>query len=308
MSSDANPPRRRIALIGPGAIGCCLGAALLEQGHELIVAARQHFAELTLTHGDRKLTFPVRCAAGPDELASVDLAVLATKAHQTPGAVDWLSAVATAGVPILIAQNGVDHCKRITSELAAAGVAVSGALLVPAVVYLPAHRVAPGHAVLEGRATLAVPTEPAAEAFAEAFGHGLVRVDLVEDWLTAAWIKLLMNAASGAVTTPLGRSLDVLRDPEAARLARALMTEAARVGRAEGARLPEDIAERLVENMVKHAGHHYPSITQDRMAGLPTEWQVRNEVIERLADHHGIDVPLNRALTTLLRLGEPSAV
>jgi 2-dehydropantoate 2-reductase len=304
--TDTQPPKR-IALIGPGAVGCCLGAALLEQGHELIVAARHSFAELKLTRGGRTLAFPVRCAADPQALADVDLAILATKAQQTSGARGWLSAAATAGAPILIAQNGIDHCARVGAELAAAGIPASAGQLVPAVVYLPAHRVAPGHAVLEGPVSLALPSEPAAERFASAFGAGSVRVDLVEDWLTAAWIKLLLNAASGAITTPLGRSLEVLRDPEAAELARALIAEAARVGRAEGARLADDIAERLVENMVKHAGHHYPSITQDRLAGLPGEWQARNQVIADLAARHGIDVPLNRALTTLLRLGEPTA-
>ena len=75
-------------------------------------------------------------------------------------------------------------------------------------------------------------------------------------------------AASGAITALLGRPIDVLRDPAA-------------------------------------AGHHYPSITQDRMAGLPTEWRARNEVVVRLARRHDIAVPLNEALTTLLRLGEP---
>jgi len=65
-------------------------------------------------------------------------------------------------------------------------------------------------------------------------------------------------------------------------------------------------ADRLVTGMVKAAGHHYPSITQDRMAGLPTEWQARNEVVVRLARRHDIAVPLNEALTTLLRLGEPA--
>jgi 2-dehydropantoate 2-reductase len=52
-------------------------------------------------------------------------------------------------------------------------------------------------------------------------------------------------------------------------------------------------------------GDQLSSITRDRLAGLATEWQARNQVIVRKAARHGIAVPLNQALTTLLRVSEP---
>ena len=46
-------------------------------------------------------------------------------------------------------------------------------------------------------------------------------------------------------------------------------------------------------------------MTTDRVNGVPSEWRVRNlDVIQR--GKHGVDVPLFRHLTTLVRLGEPS--
>jgi ketopantoate reductase len=41
------------------------------------------------------------------------------------------------------------------------------------------------------------------------------------------------------------------------------------------------------------------------LAGRPTEWQARNEVVLRLAAKHGIDVPLNDLACHLIRAGEP---
>jgi ketopantoate reductase len=43
----------------------------------------------------------------------------------------------------------------------------------------------------------------------------------------------------------------------------------------------------------------------DRIEGRATEWDARNAVVERIAKRHGIEVPLNRLMTTLIRLGEP---
>jgi 2-dehydropantoate 2-reductase len=85
------------------------------------------------------------------------------------------------------------------------------------------------------------------------------------------------------------------------------MTEAAEVGRSEGAHLPDDIADVVLGGIRAMAADHHSSIVVDRLAGRPTEWEVRNDVVVRKAAEHGIAVPLNQAMTTLLRLGEPSA-
>jgi ketopantoate reductase len=47
------------------------------------------------------------------------------------------------------------------------------------------------------------------------------------------------------------------------------------------------------------------SIVVDRLNGVPTEWQARNEVVVRLAAKHGIAVPLNEFACNLMRAGEP---
>ena len=138
----------------------------------------------------------------------------------------------------------------------------------PAVVYCSAHRLAPGHAVLEGQA--------------------------------------LINALVGAVCTLSGRAINALRDPQAEQLTLALMQEVIQVGRAEGAKFADDAAHRALKRIMESSAEHFPSITQDRLAGQATEWVIRNQVIVRLAAKHGIAVPLNAEITALLRLGEPS--
>ncbi|MCP5030085.1 MAG: hypothetical protein GY929_27770, partial [Actinomycetia bacterium] len=92
---------------------------------------------------------------------------------------------------------------------------------------------------------------------------------------------------------------------EVAELATSLIDEAAMVGRAEGANLPEDIAESLIGRIVARSSNHVSSIVADRVAGRPSEWRARNQVILDRAAEHGIPVPLNQAGTTLIRLGEP---
>lgn len=314
MTPSPSSGSARIALIGPGAIGCCVAAALASRGHELVLASRSAFDTLRLQSTDGVSEFPARCARDPEELKGADLVVLATKAHQTAAALPWLAAAAAGGTPILVAQNGVDHVERISTLLSgthSATTNITSALtstIIPAVVYCAAHRLAPGHAVLEGRAQLIVPNSAAGQHVAGLFAGSFMRVDTTSDWTTAAWTKLLMNAALGPVSAMTGRPIGLLADAGGRALVRALMDEVIAVGRAAGAQLADDVADKTIERSLANARDHLPSIAQDRLAGVPTEWVVRNEVIVRLGARYGVPVPLNTAMTTLMRLGEPGAL
>ena len=86
------------------------------------------------------------------------------------------------------------------------------------------------------------------------------------------------------------------------------MREIVEVGRAEGARLPDDAPEKVLKRILAAAPDHWSSISVDRREGRPMEWEVRNAVVGRLGRRHGIDTPLNDAIVALLKLADSDAV
>lgn len=314
-AATALPARRRIAFIGPGSVGCCVAAALLERGHELVFIARTPFERLQLRTPSATHDFAAHFVSDLAALGPVDAVILATKAHQTEAVVPWLRQATRGGAPLLVVQNGVDQRERTEALMRQSGVLVPSSAdvpadmpaVVPAVVYCAAHREGPGQAVLEGQGALIVPDHAAGRLMASLFEGGFMRVSTHADWTSAAWGKLLMNASMGPLCVLTGRPIDVLRDPQAASLVRGLMQEIIAVGRAAGAHFADDAAEQVLARTLATISDHMPSIAQDRLAGQPTEWVVRNEIIVKLAREHGIAVPLNEAMTTLLRLGEPGS-
>jgi 2-dehydropantoate 2-reductase len=78
------------------------------------------------------------------------------------------------------------------------------------------------------------------------------------------------------------------------------------VGKAEGAKLSDDLGERLLDFMSRGPHLHTSSIVVDRINNRSTEWQARNEVVLRKAAKHGIAVPLNDLVCNLIRAGEPA--
>ena len=298
----------RIAIVGIGAIGGAIAADLADGGrHWLVLCARSPFARLEVAHpgGLSRMEAPV--ASTPEEARALlppgsvfDWLLLATKAHQSTAAKPWLDALCTPDTRLAVLQNGVDHEERIGP------LAPTGTRVLPVVIQLPALKTAPGRVSQSRDGVLFVPDDDDGRAFAALFEGARTRVTPSAEFWSQAWWKLLSNAALGGVCALAIRSNGVAAESDVRRLVLDLMREVAAVGRAEGARLPEDAPEKVLSRVLDAAGGHWSSITVDRREGRPLEWQARNAVVGRLGRRHGIPTPLNDAVTTLLRVADPA--
>jgi len=295
MTSDAPTS---IALVGPGAIGGALAGGLVQVGHQPTLVTRTPFERLRVTWPEGSLDEPSRCTPPPD-LQPSDVVIVATKATQNPNITDHLSALLHDESILLIAQNGVDHVRRF------ADVIRPGVQVVPAIVLLPATRNEPGDIEVGTPSRLSIPAGAPAEVIRDLFAGSFIDIDVTADWTTSAWFKLMLNASSGGLGVLTQRGSEVAADEGAQELLLAMMEEVAAVGRAEGANLADDLPGQMVRYQAKNAGGHTSSIVLDRIAGVPTEWRERNQVVVDVAAEHGIDVPVNRAVATLMRLSEP---
>ncbi len=289
-----------VALIGPGAIGGAVAGAIIEAGTQPTICARTSFSELFVAHPNGRVSAPVECATSPADVAIRDVVILAVKAHQTEGAAPWLDALVGPETTLVVAQNGIEHRQRVASLIP------DSTTVVPAVIWCPAERSGPGQIEVTGRAALMVPSGPGAEVLVDLLAGSFFEVLVSDDFEARAWDKLLINAALGAVGVLTGKPGSVVAAEPALRdLMLQIMTEVAEVARAEGVEVGVGRAEQILD-VVVGGEPHISSIAADRVAGLPTEWDARNAVIERVAARHGIDVPVNRWLTALIRMGEPA--
>ncbi len=286
-----SPPR--VAVVGPGAIGLSIAGALMETGQTRVtLCARAPFDELVVESASGVFAGRPRVVTTPDDAGDVEWVLLATKAHQTEGAAPWLRALVGRGVRVAVAQNGVEHESRVRPY-------VGDAEVVPVVVQCPAERLAPGRARRGGPLSLVVPDDAQGRAFCALFEGADATVECAADFTTAAWSKLCLNvtAAVGALT---GSPMGVVRRPDVAELARGLVAEAVRVGRAEGARLDEGLAELVVASIASGRPDARPSLVRDAVARRPLEYDARNGAVVRAGARHGIATPLNSAVTALL--------
>jgi len=284
----------RIACVGVGAIGGALAAPLAVSGrHELVLCVREPFERLVVESPSRRIEVRVRCETDPARAGTADWVLLATKAQDVPGAAKWLAELGRPGTVIAVVQNGVEHVERVAPFAGEAAV-------LPVVVELPAMRSAPGRIAMRGGARLTVPAGPHGTAFAALFEDTGLAVEVSDDFRAAAWRKLCLNAASGALCAATARPIEVLHEPGMAELAAGIMRECLAVARAEGAALPDSVADEILARLLALPAGSGNSMLYDRRAGRPLEIDARNGAIVRIGARHGIATPLNAALCALL--------
>lgn len=285
---------KSIAVVGPGAIGCVVGARLAARtSHQVTLCGRRRFESVEVEAPDGRVSAALEPVLHPREARPVHWVVFAVKSHQTVDAAPWLAALVGPGTTVAVLQNGVEHVERLSPF-------VDRAQLLPVIVQCPATAVAPGRVVQRGPAELVVPPSSAGRAFGALLAGTGIAVTVAEDFVSAAWRKLCSNAAAGAITALTGKPVNVTRRPDVAALARGLVEECMAVGRAEGARLPPDLADTLLAAWRSAGPEATTSMLQDRRAGRPLEHDARNAVVVRIGERHGVPTPLSRAVAALL--------
>jgi 2-dehydropantoate 2-reductase len=289
----ARPPDpERIAVIGAGSVGCMLAAYLAAAGHGIVVCGRSPLERVVVTIGEDTSEHKVAWAAEPADLPPVRSVVLATKIHHTPDVAPWLAALPGDGI-VLAAQNGVDQRARVGP--------LTDAAVVPVLVYSNARRTGPGEVTVTptGRG-IVVPDDASGRTAAALFAGSGLDVEVVADFVTALWQKLLVNVMANPLTALTGRTTgELFEQPAMAALALDLALETIAVARAEGAALSEDDARTALAWFPSLRGTR-SSMLQDRTAGRTMEHQGLFGPVVALGERHGVPTPLTRAMLALL--------
>lgn len=282
-----------VAVVGPGAIGGTIAACLHSAGHRVTLCGRSAQPDLqVVTERGDTIVVPAPVCTDPSEVHPAARAVfLAVKATQLPGVAGWLDRLCGPGTTVVALLNGVEHQALV-------GPYIGAATLVPAVIWSPAVREGT-RIVMRAQPSLTLPEGRAGQAIAELLAGSSCRVELTDDFVTASWHKLLQNAAA-AIMALTGRTSGVFARDDIAELTRRYVDECLQVARAEGARLPDDVADQIVAKFRSYPANLGTSILTDREARVPLEWQLRNGVVIRLARGHGISTPVGDVLVPLL--------
>jgi len=304
----------RFAVLGAGAIGAYVGAALSRGGADVVLIARGAHLEAMRRNGVRVLSPRGDFSAHPEAtddigaVAGADCVVIGLKAYSLPELLPRIAPLLAPEACLLPAQNGVPwwFFQGFDGPLAGSvlesvdpGGAITAAIAperVVGCVPYPAAEVAKPGVIRHVEGTRFAIGEPAGgesarcRAIREAFEAGGLKCGVEERIREQLWLKLVGNVAFNPVTALTRATLGQLGEvAEMVSVLRAVMEEVTAVGSALGIELPVSIERRLEAGL--EVGDHKTSMLQDLEAGKRLELDCLSGAVLEIAAKLGVPCP-----------------
>ncbi|MEB8343882.1 2-dehydropantoate 2-reductase [Streptomyces endophyticus] len=309
----------KIAVVGAGAIGAYVGAALHRGGAEVHLVARRDHLRAIQAEGVRVLsprgdfTAHPHATDDPNEIGPVDYVFLGLKAHSYPSCGSLVAPLLGEHTALVAGQNGIPwwYFHRLTGpyegrriEAVDPGGATSKVLpperAIGCVVYPATVIESPGvirH--LEGtRFSIGEPDGSVSRRcteLSEAMVAGGLKCPVERNLRDDIWIKLMGNAAFNPISALTRATMvDMCRHPltrtMVARVMEEILDIAARVGST-----PEISIEKRLRG-AEGVGAHKTSMLQDLEAGKQLELDAIVTAVVEMADITGAEAPTLRAI------------
>ena len=309
----------KVAVLGAGAIGAYVGAALHRGGTDVHLIARGEHLEAIRERGVKVLSprgdfvSPTPATDDPAEVGPVDFVFLGLKANQYASCGPLISPLMHEKTTIIAAQNGIPwwYFHRLAGpyegrriESVDPGGVVTETLpldrAVGCVVYCSTEIEGPGvirH--LEGtRFSIGEPDGSTSErctVFSEAMIAGGLKCPVEPDIRDDIWIKLLGNAAFNPISA-LSRAtmVEIASHTGTRATVRLMMEETLEIAAGVGSR-PDISVDKRIDG-AERVGEHKTSMLQDLERDKPLELDVILAALIELADLTSTPAPTLRAV------------
>lgn len=299
----------KIAMIGPGAMGCLFGGLLTLAkedlwlvGYKLEQVERICAEGLLLEEEGKVQIIPMRATHDVNSVGKADLVIFFVKTYDTEKAASDSRALEKEDTIFLTLQNGLGNeealCQKIDPQKVILGITGHGSTLLR-----------PGHIRHAGWGKTYIGERDhqiteRVNRIAQMFSKAGIETEVSSHIHDLIWEKLLINVGINALTALTGfKNGQLLDHPETLRLMEALVGEAMEVAQRKGIQIEGNPIEK-VKRVAEATKENRSSMGQDFDRRRRTEIDAINGAIVREAEGLGISVPYNRMITDLIKVME----
>ncbi|MFH1777759.1 MAG: 2-dehydropantoate 2-reductase [Candidatus Omnitrophota bacterium] len=302
----------KVAIIGPGAMGCLFASLLIRAKHEVWLIDKNSERAQKIKQAGIKVEglggvgrVKVKTTTNPADITPIELLIFCVKSYDTESAAKAVAAYVSDNTAVLTLQNGAGNIEILSkifgAERVIGGVTSQGATLL-----------GPGHIRHAGRGeTIIGRIDGKGTAVLKEVRDTFMRAGIVtkisKNISSIIWSKLIINVGINALTalTRLnnGRLIEYNWTKEVLRLA---VLEAVKVAKRKRIKLVYDDPIQKVESVCAATAGNVSSMLQDVLKCRRTEIDYINGVIVRQGQSFSIPTPVNLVLYNIVRTIEDS--
>lgn len=288
-----------ISIIGAGGVGGYFGGRLAQAGNNVTFVARGQHAKSMINNGlqllspkGNYLVEKVNVVDSPLKIVDAELILIGVKAWQVKEIASQIKSVIKKDTVVIPLQNGVMAAQELSDVLPKQNV-MGGVCNIFSKIKEPGiieHMSAEPYLIFgELDNTITKRANQIQEVFNEA---GIKNT--LSDYIQADTWKKFLQICLGGLGALTRANYGVLCETlELKQMMVDMIGEIYAVAKAEGIKLPEEIKEKILKTTMSFAPSANSSMARDIWAGRPSELEYQNGSVVKLAEKHGIDVPVN---------------
>ncbi|MCX5686751.1 MAG: 2-dehydropantoate 2-reductase [Candidatus Omnitrophica bacterium] len=303
----------KIAVVGPGAMGCLISAYLKNKTKEEVWLYDKfperagHIRENSVKVETQNFAFQAKLNVTCDakEIGICDLVMICVKSYSTEDACKDIKEMVGENTRVMTIQNGIGNVQVLNDYFGAdkviAGITNHGATLLGI-----------GHVRHAGRGDTIIGKADgrlsgALKEISGIFNRCGFETKISKDIDSVIWSKLIINVGINALTAITRLNNGRLIEYEESRsLLRNAVQEAARIVKRKRIKLAYDYPIQKVESVCKGTAQNISSMLQDVLNKKRTEIDFINGAIVRQGKSLGIPTPVNEVLTNIVKTIETS--
>lgn len=301
----------KICILGAGALGSTFGGTLAEAGHEVYLINRNKLYFEAVN--DKGLVFidedtdPIKVNIFPntEELDIMDLVIVLVKAFNTKEAVESAKNIIGKKTIVMSLQNGLGN-EDVIAEIVGKDKVISGKT------YVGGGMIKPGYVrrsirnkityigELDGTRTDKV------EQISKIFNEAGLNTEVSDNIIGLIWDKLLINAATGALTSITGLTYGPIfideAIPEIKDIGLKIIEEGIQIAKAKNIKLKTENAEEIWYKAAENLPYEFKtSMLQSIEKNSVTEIDFWNGAIVREGKGIGIQTPVNETIVACIK-------
>ena len=301
----------KVAIVGPGAMGCLFGAFLAKAKEEVwLVDKNEGRADKIresgiVVEGMSDIKIKINVTSEPKEIGVADLIIICVKSYDTDSAVKAVKEIIGNETAVLTLQNGIGNI-QVISELVGQDRVIGGITSQGANVVEPGHirHAGRGETIIgrvDGRLTGAL------RNISNVFNRAGFDTRISRDINGLIWSKLIINIGINALTALTRLNNGRLTEYDGTKeVMRQAVYEAVKIAKKKRIKLIYDDPLQKVESVCSATAPNISSMLQDILNKKKTEIDFINGAIVRQSKNLGIPTPVNEALTNLVKTIEAS--
>ena len=294
----------RIAIMGAGGVGGCLGGLLAKAGNDVSLIARGEHLEairangLKLIRPDGEFVVKMDATDDPAEVGPVDLIIYTVKTFHNRSVITTLKPLMGEETSIITLQNGVESHELLGSVLGPSNI-------LPGAYWASAHIQTPGVISEDVLSKLSFGEIEVTESLRaldirKVFRDAGIEADISTDPVQVLWQKfVVLSSLAGITSAAQTRASELLKFPDARKMFLDAMEEALAIGMARGIDLSENLAQESLE-WIDTLPDFQVSIHADFEAGRATELDALSGAVIRFGKQIGVKTPVHSFFYSVL--------